>query len=917
MENKKILLIDGNSIINRAFYALPILTDKEGRFTNAVYGFLNIFFKLYDIEKPGYIAVAFDVKAPTFRHVKYTDYKANRKSMPDELRPQIPMLKSLLAKMDIKIYELEGYEADDILGTLAVKAESLNLEPVIVSGDKDLLQIASEKIKISIPKTKAGKTEVEEYFAKDVINLMGVTPKEYIDIKALMGDASDNIPGVPGIGEKTAQKIIKEFGSVENAITNAAVLKPKKASENIITYKDDALMSKELATILLDSPVDFNADDLKCDNMFNPESLAEVKQLGFKSHTLRFGGNNAFESAKPKSSQISLLDDNPFEDNPFEDNPFENSSDMPIENFNEITGLEQAKAFVLALLDKPIISFVTIFSPINGDKVLGISFSTSEEDGTFIKASDSLTVESLIEICRPLFESSVKKLTLNSKAEMIFALKNEVKLSNIEFDAILAAYILNSSGSSYNYDDIALDFLGRMYPSLDELAGKGKLRTEFEGEALLTYASRQANTVFAAYPVMIEKLKENDQANVYYDIELPLAKVLADMEICGIKADKARLTLFGQQLDEVLTRLTDEIHNLAGENFNINSPSQLGVILFEKLGLKGSKKTKQGYSTAAEVLEGLVNDHEIIQKILTYRTNAKLKSTYVDGLTAVMDEKTGKIYSTFNQTVTSTGRISSTEPNLQNIPIRLPIGRELRKAFIPTDESFVFIDGDYSQIELRVLAHMSGDETLIDAFNNGQDIHKLTASQVFHVPLDDVTDSQRSAAKAVNFGIVYGIGAFSLSKDIGVTVKEAEMYIIGYFRKYPNVKKYMDEMVASAKQTGYAATIFNRRRFIPEIHSSNFIQRSFGERVAMNMPIQGTAADIIKLAMIGVHRAFSERNLRSRLILQVHDELLVEAAKEEIEIVKEILRHEMENAANLKVRLVTDFSEGESWFDAK
>jgi len=895
MVNKKILLIDGNSIINRAFYGLPILTDKEGRFTNAVYGFLNIFFKLYDSEKPAYAAVAFDVKAPTFRHEKYKDYKSGRKSMPDELRPQIPLLKELLKAMDIKIFELAGFEADDILGTLAVKSEAMGFDPVIVSGDKDLLQVASDKIKISIPKTKSGKTEVEEYFAKDLIQLMGVTPKEYIDIKALMGDVSDNIPGVPGIGEKTAQKIIQEYKSIENAIENAVSVKPKKASENIVTYKDDAIMSKELATIILDVPLDFNADELKCDNMFNVSASALVKQLGFKTHALRFSPKESDTGSHP---QLSLFDDNPFENE---------TSDR---NLGAITDINEAKSFIESLINKPLVAFVTIFSAINSEKMLGISFSTSEINGTFIKTSD-------LELFQPFFESSVKKITLNSKAEMNYALKSGIEIKNIVFDAMLAAYILNSSNNSYNYDDIALKFLEKTYPSLEELVGKGRSRVELTGEALLTYAIRQADVVFEAYPIMDEKLKENEQAEVYYDIELPLAKVLAHMETYGIKVDKNVLTTFGAELDESLSELTAEIHNLAGEDFNINSPSQLGVILFEKLRLKGSKKTKQGYSTAAEVLEGLANDHEIIPKILMYRTYSKLKSTYVDGLTAVISDKTGKIHSTFNQTIASTGRISSVDPNLQNIPIRLPIGRKLRKAFVPSDNSFVFIDGDYSQIELRVLAHMSNDETLLDAFNSNQDIHRITASQVFHVPLENVTDSQRSAAKAVNFGIVYGIGAFSLSKDIGVTIKEAEMYIAGYFKKYPNVKKYMDEMVRDAKQSGYAKTIFNRRRFIPELASSNFMQRSFGERVAMNMPIQGTAADIIKLAMINVHRAFTERNLRSRLILQVHDELLVEADREEIDVVKEILKNEMENAVKLNVRLLTDFSEGDSWFDAK
>ncbi len=895
MENK-IMLIDGNSIINRAFYALPILTNKEGQFTNAVYGFLNIILKLYDTEAPSYIAVAFDLKAKTFRHDQFEGYKGTRKSMPDELRQQLPILKNLLEKMEIKIFQLEGYEADDILGTLAKASEQMGMTPVVVSGDRDLLQVATDKTKIVIPKTKGGKTETEVYFKNDVVEKIGVTPTEYIDVKALMGDTSDNIPGVPGIGEKTAVKIIQQFGNIENAIENAASITPKKASENIVSHKDDAIMSKALATICTNVPIDFVPEETKACNMFNDNSLAEIRRLDFKTLVPRFKPNEQVQEQEQLT--LSFVQD----------------------EYKLIQAKEAANQFVDKLFDNSLVAFTFVYNgtsaQIKTKAPIGISFCTEKTSATFVEASESFSINQIVSVFKPFFESDIKKICLDSKHEVYFLKKNGIDVKNIVFDAMLAAYILNSSKQSYNYDDIALDFLNEVYPSEAELIGKGKSKAALSGEQLLTFACRQAQVAFRCYEPMNTLLAQNNQTSLYYDIEFPLAFVLADMELFGIKVDTEGLVAYGNELDVHLKQLTQDIYNLSGEEFNINSPAQLGVILFEKLGLKGTKKTKTGYSTAADVLEKLKGSHEVIEKILEYRSYAKLKSTYADGLLAVIDKETEKIYSTFNQTIASTGRISSTEPNLQNIPIKLPLGRQLRKVFVP-ESSFVFVDVDYSQIELRVLAHMADDETLINAFNEGQDIHRLTASQVFKVPFDKVTSLQRSNAKAVNFGIVYGIGAFSLSQDLGITKKEADRYISGYFEKYPNVKTYLDKTIEQAKKDGFATTIFNRRRAIPELASTNFNERAFGERVAMNMPVQGTAADIIKIAMIRVSKAFAEQKLRSRLILQVHDELLVEAAADELETVKTILKNEMENAANLKVVLETDIHEGATWYDAK
>lgn len=883
---EKIMLIDGNSIVNRAFYGVPLLTNGEGRYTNGVYGFLNILFKLLDEEQPDYLAVAFDLHAPTFRHRTFDGYKGTRKGMPEELREQMPLLKEVLQAMHIPIFEQEGFEADDILGTLSALAEKNGIVPVVVSGDRDLLQLAGETLKVRIPKTKGGRTETEDYYAADVQAKYGVTPAEFIDMKALMGDASDNIPGVPGIGEKTAAKIITQYHDIETAIAHAAEIKPKKASENLAAYQEQARLSKFLATIVRDMPLEWDKEILKIGDMFNQTAYELVKRLEFKSMFSRFEGS----ASTPKQAE---------------------------QTYRFVADREGAKE-VLAALKKGEVGYAFVYENEEGQ---GLALYQEQLGGVWMEASMAFLMQELLEIFQPFFaDSAYRKIGHDVKKDIRFLRSYGYDGFAAEFDTAIGAYILNATGSSYEYDDIAAAFLNETYPSQEEVFGKGRTKKAFAAlpEAERTaYGARQAEIFFRARKVMEERLAENEQKSLFYDMEMPLIYVLADMEKYGIKVDKAALLAYQKRLGESLDGMEEEIYALAGEKFNINSPKQLGVILFEKLGLKGGKKTKTGYSTAADVLEKLRTAHPIVERILHYRQLAKLKSTYADGLLAVMDAETEKIYSTFNQTITATGRISSTEPNLQNIPVRLELGRELRKIFIPESAEFCFLDADYSQIELRVLAHISGDESLIAAFKSNQDIHRMTASQVFHVPFDEVTPLQRSNAKAVNFGIIYGKGAFSLGQDLGISRKEAEEYINAYFARYPKIKTFMEDTIKNGTKNGYVSTLWNRRRNMPELQSSNFMQRAAGERAAMNMPIQGTAADIIKLAMIKVHRALQEGGYRSRLILQVHDELLIEAYKEEKDAVAKILKENMEHAADLLVPLDVDVHEGASWFEAK
>jgi len=989
--SQKILLFDGFSILNRGYYALPLFSNSAGEFTNAVYGFLSIFKRFLDEEKPDFVTVAFDLPEPTFRHIQYAEYKATRKSMPEELLSQIPTLKNLLEKMGITIAACPGYEADDVIGTLATVAAARGITPIIISGDRDLLQLASDVVRIRLPKTKAGKTEVENYYAADVLEKYGVSPVAYIDVKALMGDSSDNVPGVPGIGEVTATKIIVAYGSLENAIAHADEIKPKRAAENLALFQEQARLSRELVTIKVDVPVELTL--ASADNIWNEAVYNEVRRLEMKSLYRNFskdviekaqsmalpfgvveaglGEHGSSVQAESQSGQAQLeseptvipgLTRDPHslgEAGGFRVKPGMTDmqstisqslpSDYPIINTKDEAAMffacitTEAAFFTLwddgqknagssahsnqaTFEESPAAENESDTTNDASSKLLGIGVALYPGPGLlpnsqYIKVGNELSPADLLDCARPWLESETPKWALDIKGEISRLRPFGVRPVNMTFDAQLAGYVINTLQSKRQAADLALTYLDMVVPTLEDLLdNKGKRGSarktvsDLSPEKAAIYAAGVADIVCRCYRPMLEAM--TDLMNLYTDIELPLALVLADMEAEGIKINPEILKEYGKVLDTRLIALTQAIYECAGEPFNIQSPAQLGVILFDKLGLKGGKKTTQGYSTAADELDKLAYAHPIVPLVQEYRINAKLKSTYVEGLLPLINPATSRIHSTFHQALTATGRISSAEPNLQNIPVRMPLGRELRKAFIP-QEGCLFVDADYSQIELRVLAHISGDEILINAFREGQDIHRLTASQVLGIPPEDITPEQRNNAKAVNFGIIYGISAYGLSQDIGIPQKEADGYIKGYFEKYPKVKQYMDETVAQAKKDGYVSTLYNRRRAMPELKSPNFNQRAFGERVVMNMPIQGTAADIIKIAMINVAKRLQAEGLVAKLILQVHDELLLEVPREELEQVKGILKEEMEGAATLKVPLVADVNIGESWYDTK
>lgn len=869
---EKIVLIDGHSILNRAFYGVPDLTNSEGLHTNAVYGFLNIMFKVLDEEKPEYLTVTFDVHAPTFRHRMFADYKGTRKPMAEELRQQVPVIKDVLKAMGIEIIEKEGLEADDLLGTISCMCEEKGMDVSIISGDRDTLQLATEHVKIRIPKTKQGRTEVEDYNAADVVEKYGVTPKEFIDVKALMGDASDNIPGVPGVGEKTATKIIQQYQSIENAYEHADELKPPRASKNLKEFWEQAKMSKVLATIETHADIAFDVEKARMGELYTKEAYELFQRLQFKNMLGRF------------EAGISA--------NEIEKNFKEVTERAEIEKiFEEARQAETAGAAfsrdpgnVLPLFAHPS-GFGRIAVAYGADKIFSIPCDMDTDMDYLFGELSRLA-------------GTVKCFSMCGLKEYLSYLPDAD--SGSSFDVIVAAYLLNPLKSDYDYEAVAREQLGLLVDENMDQAAK---------------ACYEAYTAYAAAPVLKKKLKESGMDRLFFEIEMPLVFTLYDMEQAGVKVEAEALKAYGDQLGIRLVELEKEIYEMAGEEFNINSPKQLGVLLFDKLGMPHAKKTKTGYSTAADVLDKLAPDYPIVAKILEYRQLAKLKSTYADGLAGFI-RADGRIHGKFNQTITATGRISSTEPNLQNIPVRMELGRLIRKVFVPK-EGCVFVDADYSQIELRILAHCSGDEQLIQAYREARDIHRMTASQVFHTPFDEVTDLQRRNAKAVNFGIVYGISSFGLSQDLSITRKEASQYIEHYFETYPGIKKFLDDAVAHAKEKGYAVTLFGRRRPVPELKSSNFMQRSFGERVAMNAPIQGTAADIIKIAMIGVSGELKKRNMKSRLILQVHDELLIEADESEVEEVKAILKDQMEHAAELSVPLIADMHTGRNWYEAK
>ncbi|MBP9999931.1 MAG: DNA polymerase I [Clostridiales bacterium] len=878
--NEKVLLIDGHSILNRAFYGLPDLTNGEGKHTGAVYGFLTILLRILEEEKPDYLTVAFDLHAPTFRHVMYPEYKGTRKGMPEELREQVPLMKEMLEAMKVCIMTKEGYEADDILGTIAKMSEAKGMDVTILSGDRDLLQLATDKILIRLPKTVKGKTTIEDYHAPQVLEKYMVTPPQIIDLKALMGDSSDNIPGIPGVGEKTATKIISDYGSIEEAYAHVEEIKPNKAKESLRDNYELAQFCKVLATIKTDSPIDYDYEAARMGDLFTAEAFELCKRLEFKNLLGRFDE----KTASAVSAELDFF---------------------TCEDFGGVEALFEKAAAAEA---------VGISVMEEEQEVYGIALAMGEDEIYYIPRSGFLTGDFL---CGKIADLAEKTVLCSMDVKTLLksvSIKNPAQV----FDAGIGAYLLNPLKSTYTHDDLAKDYLGgRLFPTRADLLGKQTFEKAWEEEAkgLSDYACYLAYTALMCRKPILAALDETGMRKVYDEIELPLVFTLDSMEKWGILIKSDELKEYGEKLMIRIQELEQMIYEKAGEEFNINSPKQLGVILFEKMGIPGGKKTKTGYSTAADVLEKLAAEQPIVSDILEYRQLTKLKSTYADGLLQVIGAD-GRIHSTFNQTITATGRISSTEPNLQNIPVRMELGRLIRKVFVPED-GYVFLDADYSQIELRVLAHMSGDEKLIQAYREAQDIHRMTASQVFHIPFDEVTPLQRRNAKAVNFGIVYGISSFGLSQDLSISRAEAAQYIESYFETYPKIKGFLDSLVENGKEKGYVDTMYGRRRPIPELKSSNLMQRSFGERVAMNSPIQGTAADIIKIAMNRVHQRLQTEGLMSRLLLQVHDELLIEVKKEELEQVSRILEEEMKGAAALAVELEVDMHSGENWYEAK
>ena len=893
--SKKLILIDGHSILNRAFFGIPDLTNSEGIHTNAMYGFLNIMFKFIDEEKPDYITVAFDLSEPTFRHKAYEAYKGTRKPMAPELKQQVPLIKELLRTMNITVIEKAGYEADDIIGTIAKRSAAAGIDVSVISGDRDLLQLAEEKIQIRIPKTKKGVTEVENYYPEDVVALYGVTPLEFIDMKALMGDTSDNIPGAPGVGPKTASAIIQKYHSVDNVLAHLDELKPPKAQKSITENAEQVKMSRFLAEININVPLDYNIENAEIGDFYNPASYELFKKYNFKTMLKRFDKDM---TAAPKADALKDI--------------------VVIQELGDSENIIKKACEVINNGGNLGLSII------HEEKcIYGLGICLSEKETYFIIKQGFITDEYLKDAVQKLgvLSDTNKKgqIRVFDLKEILWAFEKDgnLRISQDAFvDVSIASYLLKPNDENYEPEQIALQYLNITFPSKSELFGKAGVQEMLmtKLDELAEYACESAYVSLFSADLILKELENENMTELFANIEMPLVFVLYDMQKEGVRVDKEGLKSYGEVLGNRIQVLEKEIYDEAGEEFNINSPKQLGVILFEKMNMPYKKKTKSGYSTAADVLDKLAPEYPFVKKILEYRQLAKLKSTYADGLAAYISED-GRIHGKFNQTITATGRISSTEPNLQNIPIRMELGRQIRKVFIPK-EGCVFLDADYSQIELRIMAHMSKDEKLIEAYNMAEDIHRITASQVFGVPFDEVTDLQRRNAKAVNFGIIYGISSFGLSQDLSISRKEASDYIEQYFKTYPKIKGYIDSMVEDAKKTGYSLTMFNRRRPIPELKSSNFMQRSFGERVAMNAPIQGTAADIIKLAMIRVYDALKKGGYKSKLLLQIHDELLVETYPDEIEDVKKIIEDGMKNAVKLSVPLEIDMKQGNNWLEA-
>ena len=905
--SKRLLLIDGNSIMNRAFYGIMgnKMLSNNGKYTNAVYGFLAILFKNLEDLNPDYIAVSFDLKAKTARHKLYEGYKANRHGMPEELAEQMPMIKEVLRAMNIDIVEKEGYEGDDILGTLSKFGEKQGLDVTILSGDRDTFQLATDKVTIRIPRTKQGKTEVDEYDRKKVIEEYGLEPNALIEVKGLQGDTSDNIPGVPGIGPKTAIGLIQKYGTIDNlykAIEEGKDDLKGKNKESIIENKDLAILSRTLGEINCNVPLEDTLENLKTEEWDKAKVLELFTEWNFKRYIERFNleNENVVSNTKTDLSNLFII-----------------KQDATISEVEEFLNKQNKMVFYLGLEDD--------LNPelIIKSKITSISIFNSEKNEAYIiKATEA----GFFEFIKRIFENEkIEKFGYELSNTYILLKQKNITIQNMKYDIAVAAYIIDPSVGKYPIDGLIEQYLNintSNYLSKNGVTSeKPKQITLFENTENNIDEALYRNT-FYAYAIdkisniLTEKLKEQEEIEVFETIDIPTIEVLANMQFNGMKINENDLIEFGKTLKDGLTLLTSEIYNIAGEEFNINSPKQLGEILFEKMKLPVIKKTKSGYSTAEDVLEKLKFESPIIEKILDYRQLSKLNSTYVEGMRPYINPKTGRIHSFFHQTITATGRISSTEPNLQNIPTRIELGKRLRKVFTP-ENGCVYIDADYSQIELRVLAHMSEDSHMIEAFKNGEDIHKQAASKVLHKPIEEVTKEERSNAKAVNFGIVYGISDFGLGEQLGIGRKEAKAYIEQYLEEYSGIKKYMGDVVEKAQQKGYAETQFGRKRYIQELKSNNYMVREFGKRAAMNTPIQGTAADIMKIAMIKVYNEIKKRNLKSKIVLQVHDEMMIEAPIEEKEQIKEILKQSMETAVTLKVPLIADISEASNWYDCK
>lgn len=877
---ERLVIIDGNSLINRAYYGVPPLTDKNGLHTNAVYGFANILFRILSDYTPSHLAVAFDLKAPTFRHKMYSQYKGTRHGMPDELAQQLAPLKEMLDYFGITKMELEGYEADDIIGTVSKHFEKENIQTLIITGDRDSFQLASDKIKILF--TKKGISELEIIDENAMRQNYGITPTQFIDLKALMGDTSDNIKGVSGIGEKTGLKLIKEYGSIENLYLNIDEIKGavKTKLEN---DKESAFLSKQLATINTNIPAEIETSEFL------------LKDIDYTKLNSFFINHNMLSLVKKLSSFIKTDEVNVVQEQ------------KATEKIEISTDVDE---FLANVKEKIYIKIVKEKSLINIQSILSICILSQ---GKYYVITDIDKIKSVLE------DDTIKKYGFDIKCEYLALLPYNITMTGIAYDLKIAKYLLSPDDTSYDISNITLEYGLSSIQSYEDFFGKGKkerLINHFTKSEVEEYYMQVLNAVSSSHDIVINQIKECDMLDLFENVEMKLLTVLSDMEYIGVAIDKQELEKQKVDFAKQINNLEKDIYELAGEQFNINSPKQMGVILFEKLNLPVIKKTKTGYSTDAKVLEELSDKHPIIDKITSYRQYTKLQSTYVEGMLNIINPDTNRIHSSFNQTIAATGRISSTEPNLQNIPVRLEVGRNLRKAFV-AKEGCILIDSDYSQIELRVLAHISDEQSMLDAFRKDVDIHTQTASEVFNVPLDEVTKEQRGAAKAVNFGIVYGISGFGLSNNLGIAMKKADEYIKGYLRRYKNIEKYMNDIVESAENLGYVTTVLNRRRYINELKQKNFMIRNLGKRLAMNTPIQGSAADIIKLAMIKVSDRLKKENLESRLILQVHDELIIESPKNEEEYVKQLLKEEMQNAYKMKVELKVDINSGKSWYDTK